>query len=236
LLDAMQHQDRELAKDQGINTGRMFYDAQAKELGTKGVLPPYTVSSLLVATADEDFVKRFDEESKKHDTFTLATPPGYELVLEKPAEKGVSFDPAKNVLTIEKKPDEAVRVDVLGGASPPELRKALEELREKSLAARVSGWWLILSYLLATLGELLLSPVGLSMVTKLAPARFASLFMGVWMLASSVAQYAGGTIGELWSKMTPTTFFEVFVASSLVAALVLAGLVIPLRKLMHEVV
>jgi len=161
-------------------------------------------------------------------------PAGYKLLLKKPAEKSVSFDGSK--LTFTKEIDKAVRIDLLSGAAPPPFRDALIELREKSLSARVTGLWLILSYLLATLGELLLSPVGLSMVTKLAPQRFASLFMGVWMLTSSVAQYAGGSIGELWTKMTPTTFFEVFVGSSLIAACVLAVLVVPLRRLMHEVV
>src|SRR4029077_4766388 len=99
----------------------------------------------------------------------------------------------------------------------------------------VSGVWLFLSYLLATLGELCLSPVGLSMVTKLAPLQFASLFMGVWLLASSVAQYAGGSIGETWGIIPPARYFMLFVWTSIVGALVLAVLVRPLERLMHEV-
>ncbi|HEX3772600.1 MAG TPA: hypothetical protein VHV30_17095, partial [Polyangiaceae bacterium] len=77
--------------------------------------------------------------------------------------------------------------------------------------------------------------VGLSMVTKLAPARFASLFMGVWLLASSAAQYAGGSIGESWGIIPPTRYFMVFVWTSIGGAVLLAVLVRPLKQLMHEV-
>ena len=49
------------------------------------------------------------------------------------------------------------------------------------------------------------------MVTKLAPTRFASLLMGVWMLGSSVAQYVGGSLGESWGKIAPTSYFTTFV-------------------------
>ncbi|MGZ5969484.1 MAG: POT-type proton-dependent oligopeptide transporter, partial [Polyangiales bacterium] len=101
--------------------------------------------------------------------------------------------------------------------------------------ARVGGFWLLLSYFLATLGELCLSPVGLSMVTKLAPARFGSLFMGVWLLSSSVAQYVGGSIGESWGLITPTNYFMLFVWTSVAGAVVLFFLIKPLQKLMHGV-
>jgi len=99
----------------------------------------------------------------------------------------------------------------------------------------VSGIWLFLSYLFATLGELCLSPVGLSMVTKLAPLRFASLFMGVWFLAPSVALYAGGSIGEMWGEIAPVPYFWIFVWSSVVGAVLLLILVPALKRLMHEV-
>ncbi|HEX9181381.1 MAG TPA: peptide MFS transporter, partial [Burkholderiales bacterium] len=56
----------------------------------------------------------------------------------------------------------------------------------------VSPWWLIFAYLLHTLGELCLSPVGLAMVTRLAPLRFASLLMGTWFLANFAANLLGG--------------------------------------------
>ncbi len=62
---------------------------------------------------------------------------------------------------------------------------------------RVSFIWLTLTYLLHTIGELSLSPVGLSAMTKLAPARIAGLTMGVWFLATSVGNYIGGRVAGL---------------------------------------
>jgi len=55
-------------------------------------------------------------------------------------------------------------------------------------------YWLLLSYIFASWGELCLSPVGLSMVSKLAPVRYASVFMGVWFLSSSVAYLTAGEL------------------------------------------
>jgi POT family proton-dependent oligopeptide transporter len=55
-----------------------------------------------------------------------------------------------------------------------------------------AAYWLVACYLFATWGELCLSPVGLSMVTKLAPARYASIFMGIWFLASAAAYWLAG--------------------------------------------
>jgi POT family proton-dependent oligopeptide transporter len=245
VLEAMQHQKEELAREDGVNTGRLSYDEAKHELVVHGVLPDYTVTALLEATADRAFLGAVDlanDGAKKGTIGLVSLPSTYSLpegqtpaaYAKKLSEKGVGFDAQAATLRISKPLDPGTRAEILGGSAPSEWQDGLRSLRKKSLGARVSGWWLILSYFLATVGELLLSPVGLSMVTKLAPARFASLFMGVWMLASSVAQYAGGSIGELWTKMTPTTYFEVFVVSSLVAAAILAMLVVPLRRLMHE--
>jgi len=124
---------------------------------------------------------------------------------------------------------------ILEAALEPEWKKALRELEKASRKARVSGTWLFLSYLFATLGELCLSPVGLSMVTKLAPARFASLFMGVWLLSSSVAQYVGGSIGESWGQIAPSAYFTIFVGTSIGGIVLVLLFMQPLKKLMHEV-
>jgi POT family proton-dependent oligopeptide transporter len=63
--------------------------------------------------------------------------------------------------------------------------------------AKASLWWLVGAYLFHTLGELCLSPVGLSMVTKLAPVKLASLFMGLWFFFTGLANYVAGFIGSL---------------------------------------
>lgn len=61
----------------------------------------------------------------------------------------------------------------------------------------VSPWWLTLAYLFHTLGELCLSPVGLSYVSRIAPARFASLLMGAWYLANTIANKLAGALAGL---------------------------------------
>ena len=124
----------------------------------------------------------------------------------------------------------------LRAQSPPAFVAALDTLASSSQQARVSGVWLFLSYLFATLGELCLSPVGLSMVTKLAPTRFASLFMGVWMLSSSVAQYVGGSLGERWGRIAPVDYFATFVWTSCIGVAALLLLAPLLRRLMRDAV
>ena len=61
---------------------------------------------------------------------------------------------------------------------------------------RVSSWWLVWFYVLCTVGELCLSPVGLSMVSKLAPRRFATMLMGIWLLTSFFGNFCAGLAGE----------------------------------------
>jgi len=60
-------------------------------------------------------------------------------------------------------------------------------------------YWLVAAYFLMTAGEVCISPVGLSMVTRLAPRRYASFFMGAWLISISYAHYLGGIIAKLTS-------------------------------------
>ncbi len=64
-------------------------------------------------------------------------------------------------------------------------------------SVKISMWWLFALYLLHTMGELCLSPIGLSMVSKLAPLRFSSLLMGTWFLANAAANKLAGTLSAL---------------------------------------
>ncbi|MEZ4258838.1 MAG: peptide MFS transporter [Polyangiaceae bacterium] len=131
--------------------------------------------------------------------------------------------------------DAQPKSELFAAVAEPEWRGALNDLEKASHVSRVTAFWLFLAYLLATLGELCLSPVGLSMVTKLAPSRYASLFMGVWLLSSSVAQYVGGSIGESWGEIPPVPYFWIFVGTSLAGVVLVALLRAPLKRLMHEV-
>jgi POT family proton-dependent oligopeptide transporter len=101
--------------------------------------------------------------------------------------------------------------------------------------ARVSPLWLILTYLLHTIGELLLSPVGLSAMTKLAPARVASLMMGVWFLADSVGNYIGGRVASVYNTFPLPELFAIVAGFTILAGLVMAVLIRPIKKLMEGV-
>src|SRR5690606_7439550 len=79
----------------------------------------------------------------------------------------------------------------------------------------VSPVWLCGTYLLHTIGELLLSPVGLSTLTKLAPVRVAGFMMGVWFLSNSLGNYLGGRLGALYQELPLTTLFGIVAATGI---------------------
>ena len=95
--------------------------------------------------------------------------------------------------------------------------------------------WLVAVYLLHTVGELCLSPVGLSAMTKLAPARIGGLLMGVWFLSLSVGNYLGGRIASNYEALPLANLFWLIAAFGLGAGLVLALLVKPTKALMGGV-
>jgi dipeptide/tripeptide permease len=225
-----------------FNAGRTSIDLETRELVITGVFPQYEVNGALQAAVDREFVKALEtlvEQSQAISAKSATRSVSVELK-QVPAGFQVPATLTKvrlegNKLIAEDKLNAPAKVALVNAGAPAEWRAALERARNDSESGRVPGFWLFLSYLLATLGELCLSPVGLSMVTKLAPSRFASLFMGVWLLGSSVAQYAGGAMGELWGEIAPLDYFRFFVGTSLIAALILFVLVYPVKRLMHNV-
>jgi proton-dependent oligopeptide transporter, POT family len=103
-------------------------------------------------------------------------------------------------------------------------------------AVRVSPLWLTMAYAFHTWGELCLSPVGLSYVTKVAPVRFASLLMGVWFLANAAANKLGGFLaGQTENIESQATFFSIPVATSIGSAILLLMLVPVLKNLTKSV-
>jgi proton-dependent oligopeptide transporter, POT family len=101
--------------------------------------------------------------------------------------------------------------------------------------ARVGVMWLVTVYLFHTIGELCLSPVGLSTVTKLAPTRLVGSMMGVWFLSLSLGNFIGGRVAGLFETFPlPQLFGAVFLTTA-GSALVLALLVRPISRLMSGV-
>jgi POT family proton-dependent oligopeptide transporter len=79
--------------------------------------------------------------------------------------------------------------------------------RRAEVAGKAGMLWMVGAYFLQTVGELMLSPVGLSMVTKLAPARYASALMGVWFLSNAAGNKLAGSIGALAEGHGDATVF-----------------------------
>jgi POT family proton-dependent oligopeptide transporter len=104
---------------------------------------------------------------------------------------------------------------------------------QSGAGVRVSPWWLIASYGVSELGELCLSPVGLSVVTRLAPVRIVGLMMGVWFLSNAFGNKVAGWAAGFFGTMPLDTLFSVVAGVLLVAALVMFALVTPIRRLMN---
>src|SRR6266481_987704 len=99
----------------------------------------------------------------------------------------------------------------------------------------VSPWWLIGLYFLHTIGELCLSPVGLSIVTKLAPARIVGAMMGLWFLSIAVGNKLAGMAGGLFETLPLPRLFGAVALTTFVAAAILLLLTRPLQRLMGGV-
>jgi proton-dependent oligopeptide transporter, POT family len=93
--------------------------------------------------------------------------------------------------------------------------------------------WVVGAYLFHTWGELSLSPVGLSMVTKLAPTRFASALMGVWFLSNAAANKLAGMLGGAAERFGDRTMFGIIVLGTAAAGLVLLTLSGTLKRMTH---
>ncbi|WP_424245620.1 POT family proton-dependent oligopeptide transporter [Elusimicrobium posterum] len=101
--------------------------------------------------------------------------------------------------------------------------------------AMVAMAWLAALYLLHTMGELCLSPVGLSMITKLAPAKFTSLFMGVWLTSSFFGNILGGWLAGTYTKEGLVQLFTIPAVLSLVFAVIMMIMTKKTKYWMHGV-
>jgi POT family proton-dependent oligopeptide transporter len=101
----------------------------------------------------------------------------------------------------------------------------------------VAAWWLVGSYFFQTLGELSLSPVGLSSMTKLAPRAFVGQMMGVWFTAAALGNLIAGLVGGHVDPSKLEQMPQLFQQTSLslfIAAAVLATMVVPIRRMMQD--
>ena len=105
--------------------------------------------------------------------------------------------------------------------------------------ASVSMVWLILAYYFHTMGELCVSPVGLSYVSKLAPVRLIGLMFGIWFIANFVANWAGGMTGsyidQIVESNSMSTFFMIFTLIPIGAGVLLILMNGFMKKMMHGI-
>jgi len=216
-----------------VHGGRLRFDPQARRLDMTGVLSDTDRDRLLRATVSAEYldaVRQLALRSKQAKAeagdrpFTVSVslpdvPPGFDLRYAGfPSEK-VRFDSdARSLIATVVLEDRDYKRLLLAGADPA-FREALNDLYVKSAAFKVGVWWLFAFYILCTLGELCLSPVGLSMVSKLAPARFATMLMGMWLLTSFFGNFLAGLAGESWGAVDPARYFATIAGALFVAAI-----------------
>jgi POT family proton-dependent oligopeptide transporter len=234
--------------------GRLRWDAESRTLQMTGVLADVERDRIVRQTAPAGWfeaVKQLQEQTQKQkkagqeihaEVKVVQTPPGLDMHYAGFHPDVVSYD--EKTQTLKANAIELADKDVkalLLAAGDPHFRAAMDQLYVKSSEHRVSSWWLFWFYILATLGELCLSPVGLSMVSKLAPARYATMLMGLWLLTSFFGNFAAGAMGELWGSAaggviwSPTPYFIFLAAVLAAAAVVLFLLVRKVVAMMHGV-
>jgi POT family proton-dependent oligopeptide transporter len=100
--------------------------------------------------------------------------------------------------------------------------------------APASWLWLFVYFVIITVGELYLSPTGLSLITKVAPLRILSMMMGVWLSTNFIAGFLAGYLGTFWSSMQKTSFFMMLAIISALAGIAITLLIRPLRDVLRD--
>jgi POT family proton-dependent oligopeptide transporter len=152
----------------------------------------------------------------------------------KPLIFGVKFSPKKDEKTNQMISGEQHLMTELNKVVPGQAEPNRAAFLQNSYLFRVSAFWLILAYAVVTLGELMLSPMGLSLVSKVAPISKRGLLMGGWFVATAIGNKLT-QIGIFWDIWLQSSFFLVLACMALFMAVVLFLLLKPLKKAMPGV-
>ena len=148
----------------------------------------------------------------------------------------VTWEPETRTLTASAALSDRDQAQLLAAGADPHFREALTAIYRESSVLKVSIIWLLAFYMVLTIGELCLSPVGLSLVTKAAPPKLVGLFMGLWFFTTGfVANFVAHTVGGYWGKMTPGEYFMIFGVIGLVATIIMLALMRVLKPMLHGV-
>jgi POT family proton-dependent oligopeptide transporter len=229
-----------------FDAGRLTFDSATQTIHISGVLTDNEANLLIESTAPPNYRDKVEElrkESEKIDgkevrsvTVQLSeTPPDFDMDWSGLDKSVVRYNNSTRSLIAHKRmADKEVKALLVAGGDPS-FRATVAQLYAVSNPFRVTPWWLIWYYVLSTIGELCLSPVGLSMVSKLAPAKFATMLMGVWLLTNAFGNFIAGTLGEIWGTIPPVQFFLLSAAVVAASALVLLVVVRLVTRAMHGV-
>jgi POT family proton-dependent oligopeptide transporter len=99
---------------------------------------------------------------------------------------------------------------------------------------QASWLWLAGYFVVLTLGELYLSPTGLSLVSKVAPARLSSMLMGIWLAGVFIGNFAAGWLGSFWSSMEKATFFLMIAGVAALAGVIITAFNTLLRRMLRD--
>ena len=147
---------------------------------------------------------------------------------------GVKFSSKTDETTGAKTTGEQGLIAAVNAASPGAGDANRAAILQNAYLFRVSPFWLILAYAIVTLGELMLSPMGLSLVSKVAPINIRGLMMGGWFVATAIGNKLT-QIGVYWDIWLQSSFFLVLACMALFMAVVLTLLLRPLKKAMPGV-
>lgn len=146
----------------------------------------------------------------------------------------VKFSAKEDEKTKVKTTGEQNLIATIDSVAPGEGTKHKDKFLTRAYLFQLSPFWLLLAYAIISLGELMLSPMGLSLVSKVAPIRMRGLMMGGWFVATAIGNKLT-MIGIYWSIWYQSSFFIVLGSMALVMAVVLVFLLKPLKKAMPGV-
>jgi proton-dependent oligopeptide transporter, POT family len=228
---------------------RLNYDQARQQLQMNGVLPDLDHLRLLAASAPAEFraavsslVKKSAKkaaQAKSGESWQVSevvpsAPDVYRITGEE-APKIVKWDAASRTLTATGEIQARAESELLAGAARPDFKAAVDQVFVDSNKHRVGIWWLVAFFMVLTCGELCLSPVGLSLVTKMAPPKHVGLFMGGWFFFTALSEYSAQVFGAWWGTMAPSKYFMIFVFMCGVGGFLMLLLIKPLKRMMHGV-
>jgi POT family proton-dependent oligopeptide transporter len=129
---------------------------------------------------------------------------------------------------------EAQFMSALSASLGPQAAQYRDSILRRAYIFKVSPLWLIIAYMVISLGELMLSPMGLSLVSKVAPIRLRGMMMGGWFVATALGNKLT-MIGVFWERWLQSSFFVILGTMALIMAFVLLVLLRPLKKAMPGV-